>query len=570
MGSGVRVQHLVPAAAVLIVLIIVAAPGSSSELAAVAAPGGPEAAGPAVRWMALGLLAAPAVMVYVHRPAAAWAAVACAGWWVITRPGYGWRELLPCAYALVAVLVAHARPPAPAHTPESARADFAGWFDVTRAHLTTRTRIFSDPSTSSSDPLEPTDPDPAHPDPAHPDLSFRGLDPNRAPAHPRLGPEHPAEEVRVARPPQPAAWPSVGGPAAGLAVAALAGAGAFVAQTLRTGAPAWLAAAVVAAGVGVALLARNRARRRALHELFSAEQPVREARVVDQLGYLHVLVPTPDGRTAVEFGMDTADTWSTWDGEPGDPRTRPATLYGEPRPGSWCAVEVDGRVHVPVEPVGMTTLITYDPEHGLPQEVTDDEEQLVDPDALLGTDHLETPDEMHEHRISPVRAWCTVAAIGLGATLAAAEGMHLAGFAGDWPSVTVVAVVAAAAFEFGWRSQLRQRLRWHAGGVVAVGFRGVVREPWTVDSAAVHDDEGAVTLTVGDSVVTVPAPPPWPRGSGQRNCEQLVAALRDARMLAFAGGPLPPPPSASVPHRPLLLVAAWAVTVTGAVALFAS
>jgi len=552
MGRGVRVQHLVPAAAVLIVLIVVATPGASSALGAVAAPGGADAsAGPAVRWVALGLLAAPAVMVYLHRSAAAWAAVVCALGWVIMRPGYGWRELLPCAYALVAVLVARAGPPAPRHAPETSRANFSGWFDVARSGLRAGgARLGA--SGNSTDELGAGEPEVGS-------------------AHPRLGPEGgPVEEIRVAQPPAPDSWPSAGGPAAGLAAAALAAAGACVVQTIRTGAPAWLAAGLVAAGVGAALLARIGERRRALHRLFTDEQPVRDARVVDQLGYLHVLVPAADGRTAVEFGIDTADTWSSVDDEPGDPRTRAATLYGEPRSGAWCVVEVDGRVHVPVEPVGVTTLVPYDADHGLPREVTDDEEQLVDPDALLGVDHLAPPDEVHEHRISPVRAWCTVAVIGLGAALAAAEGMHLAGFRGDWPTVFVVAAMAAAGFEFGWRSQVRQRLRWHAGGVAAVGFRDVVREPWTADSAAVHDDEGSVTLTVGDSVVTVPAPPPWPSGSGQRTCEQLVAALRDARMLAFAGGPLPPPPSVAVPHRPLLLAVAWAVTVAGAVALFAS
>jgi hypothetical protein len=105
--------------------------------------------------------------------------------------------------------------------------------------------------------------------------------------------------------------------------------------------------------------------------------------------------------------------------------------------------------------------------------------------------------------------------------------------------------------------------------VASVGFRAVVREPWTVDSAAVHDDEGAVTLTVGDAVLTVAAPAPWPSTAGQRTGDQLVAGLRAARTRSFAGGDLPPPPDVAVPRRPLLLYAAWAVTVAGSLALFA-
>jgi hypothetical protein len=282
-----------------------------------------------------------------------------------------------------------------------------------------------------------------------------------------------------------------------------------------------------------------------------------------------VLVPAADGRTAVEFGVNTADTYTTWDAEDGDPQTRAALLYGDPRPGGWCAVEVDGRVHVPVEPVGATTLVRYDADHGVPREVSDDEEQLVDPAALTDADRRAAPDEVREHRISPVRAWCSTLVTGLGAALAAAEAAHLTGWSGRWPAVAVVALVTAAAVEFGWRTALRPRLRWHAGGVASVGFRSVVREPWTVDSAAVHDDEGAVTLTVGDAVLTVAAPPPWPRGSAQRTGDQLVAALRAARTRAFAGGELPAPPEIRVPRRPPALWALYAVTVAGALALFA-
>jgi hypothetical protein len=315
------------------------------------------------------------------------------------------------------------------------------------------------------------------------------------------------------------------------------------------------------------LLARGVDRRRGLRALFAAPQPVRDVRVVDQLGYLHVLVPSADGRTAVEFGVGTADTYSSRAADDDEPETLPAVLYGEPRPGGWCAVEVAGRLHVPVEPVGATLRVPYDPDHGLPREVSDDEDQLVDPDALTDADRDAPPDRVREHRVAPGRAWFSTAGIGLGAALATAEALHLAAATG-WAAVATVAVVAAAGYEFGWRHQLRPRLRWHAGGVAAVGFRDRVREPWTVDSAAVHDDAGAVILTAGDAVLTVPAPRPWPSWSDQRDADQLVAALRLACLRAFGGGPLPEPPEIATPRRPLLLYAAWAATVATAVALF--
>jgi hypothetical protein len=112
-------------------------------------------------------------------------------------------------------------------------------------------------------------------------------------------------------------------------------------------------------------------------------------------------------------------------------------------------------------------------------------------------------------------------------------------------------------------------LRWNAGGVAAVGFRSRVRERWTVDSAAVHDDDGTVILTVGDSVLAVAAPRPWPTRVTQRTPDQLVAALRHARTKAFAGGSLPPVPEVTAPARPAVLYAAWAMTVAAALALLA-
>jgi hypothetical protein len=197
---------------------------------------------------------------------------------------------------------------------------------------------------------------------------------------------------------------------------------------------------------------------------------------------------------------------------------------------------------------------------GLPREIEDDEEQLVDPEALLPADRAVDAFECREHRIAPQRAWAATAAIGFGGALAAGE---LAVLAGIGPVVlgAVAAVAAAAGYEFGWRTQLRPRLRWHAGGVAAIGFRGPDRQPWATDSAVVHDDAGTVLLTAGESVLTVPVPPPWPSPDSQRSADQLVAALRDARSQSFVISPLPPPPSIEVPRRPLVLYAAWLTSV---------
>jgi hypothetical protein len=312
---------------------------------------------------------------------------------------------------------------------------------------------------------------------------------------------------------------------------------------------------IPAAGLGCALLARAAHRQHALRDLFALPQPAHSVRVVEQVGYLHVLLPSADGQTALEFGFDVAEPDEP---EDDDPRTVEAVLFGEPRTGAWCAVEVGGRLHVPVGPVGEVITVPYDVVDGLPREIEDDEEQLVDPSALRPADAGGDAYRTREHRIAPQRAWVATVTIGLGAALGAGElgKLVLPRF-----SLVLVAVAAAAGYEFGWRNQLRPRLRWHAGGIATVGFRGVDRQPWATDSAVLHDDRGSVLLTAGESVLTVPAPAPWPQKSGQRTADELVAALRVARTRSFEISPLAPPPEIAAPRRPFAIYPAWLLTV---------
>jgi hypothetical protein len=369
------------------------------------------------------------------------------------------------------------------------------------------------------------------------------------------------EPVPHRHPPLPAGLPHVAVPAEVTGFALLVPPAAVV---LGGAGPPWLAAAMASFGLGCALLARALRQRAALRRLFGSDQPVHAVRVVEQLGYLHVLLPAADGVTAREFGFGVAEP-----DEPAaedEPHTRPAVLYGTPRAGSWCTVEVDGRLHVPTGPVGEVTTVPYDAVQGLPREIEDDEEQLVDPEALRPADRAAGAFQPREHRIAPQRAWVATVAIGLGTALAAGELAHLAGL----PVAALVAVAGAAGYEFGWRAQLRPRLAWHAGGVATVGFRGRDRQPWATDSAVVHDDTGAVVLTAGESVLTVPAPAPWPSPAAQRSADQLVASLRDCRSRSFAISPLPPPPQIEVPRRPVALYLAWLASVALTVLIFES
>jgi hypothetical protein len=463
-----RVESLVPAAGMVTFLLLFGVLGGVSDPA------------PAARWLGLGVLLAPAVMVYAHKPAAAWGALLGAVLWTPLATGYT-AILIVWAYALVGVMIAQReRPPAALPVPHR-------------------------------------------------------------------------------RPPAPPALPHVAVPAevAGFSLLLLAAAG-VVWVGVDDAAVPWLAGTVTAFGLGCALLARAVRHQAALRRLFNHPQPVHAVRAVEQEGYVHVLVPAPDDQTALELAFDVAEPRPREEDED-DAHTVPGVLYGIPRPGEWCVLEVGDRLHVPVGPVGEVITVPYDVVHALPREIEDDEEQLVDPEALRPTDRDAGAFQPREHRISPARAWTATLTIGLGAALAAGELARLA----HLPVAVLAALAAAAGLEFGWRSQLRPRLRWHAGGIAAVGFRGRDRQPWATDSAIVHDDGGSVVLTAGESVLTVPVPPPWPSGRAQRSADELVAALRDARSRSLALRPLPPPPEIAVPRRPVLLYLAWLACTAG-------
>jgi hypothetical protein len=474
MGLLRRAEGLVPATGLVVFLLVHGLFGGAQD------------PNPPARWVGAGVMLAPALMAYVHRWAAAWAAIFCALVWTSLSGPYVAIAVV-WAYASVAVVIAQRDRP------------------------------------------------------------------------------HAGEAVPHRRPPQPLLLPVVARvtEATGAVLIALAALGLGYVWSNQQAAPL-LAAVLGVAGLGCALLARAVTHQHAVRDLFALPQPTHAVRVVEQLGYLHVLLPAPDGQTAREFGFDVAEPDQQSDDD--DPHTDEAVLYGEPRPGAWCTVEVGGRLHVPLGPVAEVITVPYDVVDGLPREIEDDEEQLVDPGALRPADRGGDAYQAREHRIAPQRAWVATVTIGLGAALGAGELSRLGGLTGP-VTAALITLAAAAGYEFGWRNQLRPRLRWHAGGIATVTFRGVDRQPWATDSAVVHDDRGSVLLTAGESVLTVPAPAPWPARADQRTADQLVAALRVARTRSFELSPLGPPPEIELPRRPLALLPALVLTVAAACAI---
>src|SRR4051812_42575723 len=217
-----RVEHLVPVAAAAIFLTAVR---TRPQLAF---------------GLEFGALLAPAVMVYLHRWAAFWATVACAVIWLAADrfggSGLGALVVLPWGYAAAAWFVAGYRP---------------GQVEQASPRRTV-------PAPAALPPI------------GVPAAGLAGAGPPRAGARRPGGGARPGQ-VEQASPrrtvPAPAALPPIGVPPAVLAVAILAGAVAL--GLVRSD-----AYAAIAAGTGVALLARTARRRRQLRALFGTPQPV--------------------------------------------------------------------------------------------------------------------------------------------------------------------------------------------------------------------------------------------------------------------------------------------------------
>ncbi|MEU0556683.1 hypothetical protein [Dactylosporangium sp. NPDC006015] len=515
--------------------------------------------------VAVGMAAATAVMSYLHRWAAVCAAVLCAVLWPVADRAddsqLGWRAMLPLALVAVSVGVARLRwevppasvvrrqPPAPRRLPlVGAMSGTVGALLVTAGFagmgLTMWRQDRVDAQQAAADRVTAE--------------VLEHLDDGGA-VRLRLpdGTEFDAEVVAAS------AYP-VDGRVQVLVDAA----GLRQLSTEPYDITVLYLPSVLVVGGGGALLARSCTRRRMLHRLFAQPQAVYAVRALDHGDEVTVLLPGPWG-TARQLSIFVVDERPPQGGQDEESdacarvRTVPATLYGDPRAGGWCALEVQGRVRVPIRPVAKVETVPYDSERGLPAGIEDDGEPAVHPADLLPGDR--DPSTVREHRDGGLRPWAgTVIQAAAVVTVA----MVSANEAVPPGALTATGIAsAAAACELGWRYRLRPGVCWSTGGVSVLTPWEHHRMAWTQQSAVELTDAGDILLTDGDATFALLATAGWPASGVTRSPQQLVAALRHARRVALDTDPAGLPPAPPTARRPWPLYVIWAAISAVSVAL---
>ncbi|MFY1675320.1 hypothetical protein ACN27G_36215 [Plantactinospora sp. WMMB334] len=372
----------------------------------------------------------------------------------------------------------------------------------------------------------------------------------------------------------------------------------------------WLALAATAGSVALAGALRALDTNSALRRLFATAQPVRAVRAVENYHEVYVFLPgSGPGRAAVATmpavyadpsdadpsdadpsdadpsDADPSDADPS-DADPSDTRFAdvpvPAVLYGDPRPGKWCAVQVGGRLRVPSDPVESLLDVSVDTVTGEHLPVAD--EPAVELTLLAAADRRATPAEPRLHRMHPLIAWAR--ALGAVPVTLATVGQFVAGLVAPLDAVAAVAIAApltAAALYFGWRRWLRPYLCWNAGGLVEVTPWRIVRVTWSARTRVEQTEGGGVLVIAdedeheededdGETFVAVVARRHFrllPAARGERTADELANALRYAREQALATAGAVPPPTVEPPRPPVgPLLACWFVLASlGAAAL---
>jgi hypothetical protein len=257
--------------------------------------------------------------------------------------------------------------------------------------------------------------------------------------------------------------------------------------------------------------------------LFEEEQPVTEVSVLVGLGVVAVYAgdARPGEAALVEIRAATLPT---------EHGIRPATLYGVPAPGHWCAVMVDGEVLPPTRVLSAGTVAA--PPYGF------DEVDLhtaargplraEEVAALRPTDREAPPDQVRLHVRSPLVGCAVAASLPLALML---PSWLLPDFSYR-TALLISAAVLGASCALSWRTVMRGRVAWNARGIAVIGSGGEGRVPWS-DVVDIRPDRATVVIQTTERALVVGAGPVLGLfGRRDRGTEELANALRHARNTA--------------------------------------
>jgi hypothetical protein len=227
----------------------------------------------------------------------------------------------------------------------------------------------------------------------------------------------------------------------------------------------------------------------------------------------------------------------------------PAVLYGTPIPGRWCTVTVGELTLSPKGPLRTTqdmlpfgsiaegaTVPAHADRAATEVAPADGERALTAEERarIRPEDATATPDQVLYHRLSRLLAYGLIL-VGL---VLAAWAAGLAGPAAGWPRVVVVAAVLGIANYAGWRLWLRPLVAWSGGGIA-------IRPSWRRPTALAWSSVTGVGRVGGQVWLdrahrgVMPAAPWQTRWGAGRRPEQLMLALRQARLRSRSDLPVP-------------------------------
>jgi hypothetical protein len=305
----------------------------------------------------------------------------------------------------------------------------------------------------------------------------------------------------------------------------------------------WVLVGVLLGGVAAACYFRGVETSYRPRRLFADAQPVSAVSALCGLGI--VAVYAADARpgepalahfhTAVDEEDDDPDVGSGF---------RPATLYGVPVPGHWCAVVVDGQLLTPTRPVptGRVTAPLYgqlptgdeDDDLPMPQQPPLRPEEL---DALRPADRFAAPDQVLTHVRNPLVGYASAVGMPLVLTIASRALPDLPYTIWLFVAALALALSCAAA----WRMFMRGRAAWNGHGIAVVGAINEDRAAWHTVKDIDHDGESVTIITENRGLVLSAGRFLGMAGHTERDAEQLAHALRYARDRAATASAEDPP-----------------------------